>query len=489
MLKRVLAFDLGASSGRAILGSFDGNKIQLEEIHRFENKPLIKDNSMHWNLPELFNEIKKGMVIGESKGGYDSIGIDTWGVDYGIIDKDGEVLDNPVHYRDTRTLGMIDEVAKIIGKDKLYTLTGNQIMEINTLFQLYSEYLTKDKDFHKDKTILMMPDLFNYLLTGVKKAEKTIASTTQIFDPYNKKWNEYLIAKVGLNKDIFPDVVSTGTEVGLVKEELAKELKIERKTVIAVCEHDTASAVAAVPSKEDFIFVSCGTWSLFGTELKEPLINEMSMKYNLTNETGINNTTRFLKNIKGLWLIQETKRQFEKEGKYYTYDDFENLAREAKAFTCFIDTDDESFNLPGDMPSRIKSYAKATGQYVPETHGEIIRCIYESLAFKYRYTYEQISECTKKQYNVLHLVGGGSQSKLLCQFTADALGFEVIAGPVEATAIGNIMVQLIAQGEIKNIQEGRAIVEKSFGTKKYSPLVKDFWDESYAKYKNIIEKR
>lgn len=487
MLKKVLAFDLGASSGRAILGFFDGEKINLEEIHRFENTPTTEDNRMYWNLSELFSEIKKAMVIAEKKGGYDSIGIDTWGVDYGIIDKNGKLLDNPIHYRDTRTSGIIDEVGKIITKDKLYTLTGNQLMEINTLFQLFSEYLVKGKDFYKNKTLLMMPDLFNYLLTGVKKAEKTIASTTQIFDPYNKRWNEYIINKLGLNKDLFPDIISPGTEIGLIREELARELDIERKTVIAVCEHDTASAVAAVPSKEDFVFISCGTWSLFGTELKEPLINEKSMKYNLTNETGMNNTTRFLKNIKGLWLVQETKRQFKKEGENYSYDDFERLAKEAKAFSCLIDVDAEEFGHPGDIPSRIKSYAENTGQQIPETHGEIIRCIYESLAFKYRDTFEQISECTQQKYKVLHLVGGGSQSKLLCQMTADALGIEVIAGPVEATAIGNIMVQLIAQGEIKTLEQGRAVVEKSFGTKRYVPSENILWNKNYANYRKIVE--
>lgn len=487
MLKKVLAFDLGASSGRAILGFFDGDKINLEEIHRFENTPIIEGNSMYWNLPELFSEIKKAMVIAEKKGGYDSIGIDTWGVDYGIIEKSGKLMDNPIHYRDIRTSGIMDEVAKVIPKEKLYTLTGNQLMEINTLFQIFSEYLVKGKDFYKDKTLLMMPDLFNYLLTGVKKAEKTIASTTQVFDPYNKRWNEYIINKLGLSKDLFPDIISPGTEIGLIREELARELDIERKTVIAVCEHDTASAVAAIPSKEDFVFISCGTWSLFGTELKEPLINEKSMKYNLTNETGMNNTTRFLKNIKGLWLVQETRRQFKKEGENYSYYDFERLAKEAKAFSCVIDVDAEEFGHPGDIPSRIKSYAENSGQQIPKTHGEIIRCIYESLAFKYRDTFEQISECTQKKYKVLHLVGGGSQSDLLCQMTADALGIEVIAGPVEATAIGNIMVQLIAQGEIKSFEQGRAIVEKSFGTKRYVPSEDALWNKNYANYRKIIE--
>lgn len=487
MLKRVLAFDFGASNGRAILGSYDGSKISIEEIHRFENTPIIIGNHMHWNLPELFNEIKKAMVIAEGCGEYHSIGIDTWGVDYGIINRKGELVSNPRHYRDVRTAGMIDEVDKIISRDKLYTLTGNQLMEINTLFQLYSEYLANGIDFYKDKTILMMPDLFNYLLTGVKRAEKTIASTTQIFDPYNKKWNEYIIRKLGICKELFPEIVASGTEIGLIKEELAEELNIERKVVIAVCEHDTASAVAAVPSKKDFLFLSCGTWSLFGTELSEPLINEKTLAYNLTNETGINNTTRLLKNIKGLWLIQETKRQFAREGKNYDYNAFEILADEAMEFSCFIDVDAEEFGQLGDIPSRIRRYAENTRQNAPKSHGEVIRCIYEGLAFQYRNTYEQICECTQKKYNVLHLVGGGSKSTLLCQMTANALGIEVVAGPAEATAIGNVLVQLMVQGEINSIEQGREIVEKSFGTKRYFPVAKDLWNKKYMKYKEITQ--
>lgn len=487
MLKRVLAFDFGASSGRAVLGSFDGNKISIEEIYRFENKPITIGNHIHWDLPQLFNEIKKAMTIAEGYGEYHSIGIDTWGVDYGIIDKQGELINYPFNYRDMRTAGIIDKVSNVISKDKLYKLTGNQIMEINTLFQLYSECLINGMDFYKDKTLLMMPDLFNYLLTGVKKAEKTIASTSQIFDPYNKKWNKYIMKKLGLCKSLFPEMINSGTEIGLIKEELAEELNIERKVVIAVCEHDTASAVAAIPSNDEFLFLSCGTWSLFGTELSEPLINEKTLKYNLTNETGINNTTRFLKNIKGLWLIQETKRQFEREGKCYDYSDFERLANQAKEFCCFIDVDAEEFGQPGDIPQRIREYAENTGQNVPSSHGEIIRCIYEGLAFQYRKTYEQICECTQKKYNVLHLVGGGSKSNILSQMTANSLGIDVISGPVEATVIGNVLVQLISQGEIEDIEQGRKLVEDSFGTKRYFADKKDLWNEKYEQYKGIIQ--
>ncbi|MBU3196667.1 rhamnulokinase [Clostridium algidicarnis] len=488
MLKNVLAFDLGASSGRGILGSFDGNKIKLKEIHRFENTPITKGNRMYWDLEKLFSEIKKAMKIGEAEGGYDSIGIDTWGVDYGLIDKSGSLLGNPAHYRDTRTIGIIDSVSQNITMDKLYTLTGNQIMEINTLFQLYYEYSKEEKIIDNATTILMMPDLFNYLLTGITKSENTIASTTQIFDPYNKKWNQYIINKLGFNKDIFPEIISSGTEIGTIKDELIEELQINIKTVIAVCGHDTASAVVAVPSKKPFIFISCGTWSLLGTELKEPLINEKSMKYNITNETGVDGTTTFLKNIRGLWLIQETKRYFERKGKSYSYSDIEKIAYEADEFTCFIDVDSDEFQVSGDIPLKIQNYAKSTGQYIPKTHGEIFRCIYESLAFKYRYTYEQISECIKEEYKLIHMVGGGIKSKLLCQMTAEALGLEVIAGPIEATAIGNIVVQLIAQGEIKNLQEGRNIVRESFEIDKYIPCKSKIWNDNYIKYKSIIEK-
>lgn len=489
MSRGVLAFDLGASSGRAILGCFEDGKISLKEIHRFKNIPQYQNDNIYWDIQYLLKEITTALTLSNE---YESIGIDTWGVDFGLIDKQGNIIKNPANYRDPRTKGMIAKVSEKIDMQKLYSLTGNQIMEINTLFQVYYELLNNKEIFEKLDKILLMPDLLNYFLTGVMKAERSIASTTQLVDPYKKQWSEYVLDQLGIKKDIFPTLISSGTEIGLIKEDLAKELNIERKSVIAVCGHDTACAVAAVPAKSeayadsDFIFISCGTWALVGTELQEPVITEKSLAYNLTNEIGINGTTRFLKNSTGMWLIQETKRQFEKENKNYSYYDLEQLAREAEAFKCLVDTDLERFMLPGDIPQRIREYAEETGQQIPETDGELIRCIYESLAFKYRNTYEQIQECIGKAYQNIHIVGGGSQDSLLCQMTSEATGLEVIAGPVEATAIGNILVQLIARGEIKNLKEGREIVKASFDTKKYLPVEHEKWEKEYERYKTII---
>lgn len=486
MAKGVLAFDFGASSGRAIKGFFENGKIELKEIHRFKNIPIYENDNIYWNINYIFDEIKKALVLCDD---YESIGIDTWGVDIGLIDENNNIIKNPVNYRDPRTKGMIEKVSEKISRDKLYSLTGIEIMEINTLFQLYYEQLNNKEIFDSVDKFLMMPDLLNFLLTGEKKAERSIASTTQLIDPYKKQWNEYILEQLEFRKDIFPTLIPSGTEIGLIKEELAKELNIERKTVIAVCGHDTASAVAAVPADQDFIFISCGTWALFGTELKEPVITDKSLAYNLTNEIGINGTTRFLKNLTGLWLIQETKKYFENENKNYSFNDLEQLAKNSEAFKCFIDTDLDIFMTPGDIPKRIKEYAAETEQRIPETDGEVIRCIYESLAFKYRYTYEQITECIDKKYEKLHMVGGGSKDSFLCQMTAEASGLEVIAGPVEATAIGNILVQLIARGEIKNLEEGRKVIRASFDTIKYVPLEHDIWNKEYERYKMIISQK
>lgn len=482
MSRGVLAFDFGASSGRAVKGSFSNGIIELMEVHRFKNQPVDEGGFICWDIDFIFAEIKKALAASE---GYESIGIDTWGVDYGLIGKDGKLLRKPVHYRDSRTKGMVERVSQIISSGKLYNLTGNQIMELNTIFQLYSEVIDCKEVFDDIDKILLMPDLLNFLLTGKKAAELSIASTTALLDPFRKQWNKYILNSLGIKEEIFPELIPSGTEIGLLKEELARELNIRRKSVIAVCGHDTACAVAAVPAQEEFLFISCGTWALFGTELKEPVITGKSMEYNLTNEIGINGTTRFLKNLTGTWLLQETKRQFEKEGKNYTYDQLEQMARAADAFKCFIDTDEEAFLSPGNIPERIREYARKTGQQVPEKDGELVRCIYESLALKYRFTYEQITDCLDKRYKKLHIVGGGSRDTFLCQLTAEATGLEVVAGPVEATAIGNIVVQLIARGEISSIEEGRKIIRASFKTDNFIPGEHSSWSDQYKRYRAV----
>ncbi len=483
---KVLAFDFGASSGRAIIGTFENGKISLEEIHRFENGPVLMNGGFYWDLPKLFHEVKQGLIKAE-KYGYESIGIDTWGVDYALITLDGLLLGNPYNYRDERTIPVFEKLKETIGESKLYKMTGIQNMNINTLYQLL-ETKENHPDFYAlaDRLILM-PDLFGYLLTGKVYAERSMASTTQLLDPHTKDWNKKLIDKLGLDITKFPELVDSGTQIAPVREDICKELDITPKMVTAVAGHDTASAVVAVPAKvKDFVYISCGTWSLFGTELDEPCITEMSAEMNITNEGGHNRTTRFLKNIIGLWMIQETRRQFKREGKDYSYADMEKMARESKAMQCFIDPDDPRFTPPGNQIQRIREFCQETGQYVPQTDGEIVRCIYESLAMKYKYTFENLQKCTGKTFEAIHMVGGGTKDGFLCQMTADATNVPVIAGPIEATAAGNIAVQLIAAGEIKDLKEAREIIADSFSVQEFTPSDRTF-DEYYDAFCNILK--
>ncbi len=483
---KVLAFDFGASSGRAIIGTFENGKISLEEIHRFDNGPVLMNGGFYWDLPKLFHEVKQGLIKAE-KYGYESIGIDTWGVDYALITLDGLLLGNPYNYRDERTIPVFEKIKETIGESKLYKMTGIQNMNINTLYQLL-ETKENHPDFYAlaDRLILM-PDLFGYLLTGKVYAERSIASTTQLLDPYTKDWNKKLIDKLGLDITKFPELVDSGTQIAPIREDICKELDITPKMLTAIAGHDTASAVVAVPAKvKDFVYISCGTWSLFGTELDEPCITEMSAEMNITNEGGHNRTTRFLKNIIGLWMIQETRRQFKREGKDYSYADMEKMARESKAMQCFIDPDDPRFTPPGNQIQRIREFCQETGQYVPQTDGEIVRCIYESLAMKYKYTFENLQKCTGKTFEAIHMVGGGTKDGFLCQMTADATNVPVIAGPIEATAAGNIAVQLIAAGEIKDLKEAREIIADSFSVQEFTPSDKTF-DEYYDTFCKILK--
>lgn len=482
---KVLAFDFGASSGRAIIGTFENGKISLEEIHRFENGPVLMNGGFYWDLPKLFHEVKQGLVKAE-KYGYESIGIDTWGVDYALVTLDGLLLGNPYNYRDERTIPVFEKLKEAISESELYKKTGIQNMNINTLYQLL-----ETKENHPDfyalaDRIILMPDLFGYLLTGKVYAERSMASTTQLLDPYTKDWNKKLIDKLGLDITKFPELVDSGERIGLIKDEICKELDIAPRMLTAIAGHDTASAVVAVPAKaKDFVYISCGTWSLFGTELDEPCITEMSAEMNITNEGGYARTTRFLKNIIGLWIIQETRRQFKRDGKDYSYADMERMAREAKPMQCFIDPDDPRFTPPGNQIQRIREFCKETGQYVPETDGEIVRCIYESLAMKYKYTFENLQKCTGKTFEAIHMVGGGTKDGFLCQMTADATNVPVIAGPIEATAAGNIAVQLIAAGEIKDLAEARAIIADSFSVQEFTPGDKTF-DKYYEAFCKLL---
>lgn len=486
--RQVLAFDFGASSGRAILGRLENGKIVMEEVYRFSNDPVIVGKTMYWDTLRQFFEIKQGILKAKKQGGFESIGIDTWGVDFGLLDEHGVLLENAVHYRDDRTLGMQDEVFKAIPKDELYSLTGNQFENFNTVFQLYSLVQKRPWLLERADQMLLTPDLFNYFLTGEKKAEYTMVSTTQMMDAEHKVWSDRVLEALQIPSKILPEIVPSGTVVGNIQESICEELGVEPAKVIAVASHDTQSAVVAVPTEEkDFIFISCGTWSLFGTELSAPIIGEKSLEYNVSNEGGYGDTTTFLKNIIGLWLAQESRRQWMREGDEYSFGELEQMALKAEPFQSFIDPDAPEFTPAGNIPRRIRAFCERTGQKVPETVGEIMCCINQSLALKYRYALEQIESCTGKHYPMIHMIGGGIQSKLLCQMTANANNRRVLAGPVEATALGNIAVQMMSLGLIKDVDEARTIIAKSEKTYEYMPQDQEKWEAAYKKFKTIIQ--
>lgn len=486
--KQVLAFDFGASSGRAILGHLEDGKIVMKEVHRFSNDPVKIGDTMYWDTLRQFYEIKQGMVKAKLNGGFESVGIDTWGVDFGLLDEKGNLLESAVHYRDDRTVGRQEEAFKRISKEEIYNRTGIQFNNFNTIFQLYSLVQDRPELLERAKTLLLTPDLFNYFLTGEKKAEYTMVTTTQLMDAETQKWSDEIMTALSIPKEIFPEIVSSGTVVGEVCSDICEELGTPPAKVIAVASHDTQSAVVAVPTeKEDFLFISCGTWSLFGTELKKPVINNTSYELDVSNEGGYGDTFTFLKNIIGLWLAQESRRQWIREGKEYSFGELEKLALEAEPFQSFINPDAPEFNTAGDIPSRIRTFCEKTNQKVPSSIGEIMCCINQSLALKYRYALEQIEACTGKHFDTIHMIGGGIQSKLLCQMTASASNRKVIAGPVEATALGNIAVQLMALGEIKDVKEARQIVAKSEKTYEYLPKDQEMWDEAYRRFRRILK--
>lgn len=487
MTKRVLAFDFGASSGRAIIGCFDGDKITLEEVHRFSNDPVSVGGTVYWDVLRLFYEIKQGIIKAKIAGGFDSIGIDTWGVDFGLIDSEGKLMENPVHYRDARTAGLVDEAFKTMPKEKLYGITGIQFMELNTLFQLISLKKYRPWMLERADKMLFMPDLFGYMLTGKMCAEYSIASTSQLIDLDKRTWSKEILDTFGIKESVFAPLVQPGTVLGELSKEVCEECGVDPVPVISVCGHDTQSAITSVPCEDgDFAFLSSGTWSLFGTELDKPIVNETSMNINITNEGGFDGSTGFLKNIIGLWLIQESRRQWKREGKEYSYADLEKLALAAEPFKCFIDPDAPEFVPHGNIPERVREFCRKTGQYVPETVGEIMRCIYESLAMKYRLTFEKLRECTERDYPVIHVIGGGTKDGLLCQMTANSCDRTVKAGPIEATVMGNVAVQLMSDGSVKNIGQARKIVADSSELKTFEPKDTDKWAGAYEDFLKVV---
>lgn len=488
MNKRVLAFDFGASSGRAIVGVFDGEKIELREVHRFSNDPVKINGTFYWDVQRLFFEIKQGILKAKEDGGFDSIGIDTWGVDFGLLRKDGTLVENPVHYRDARNDGMVEFAKKYMSQEEMYDITGIQFMDFNTIFQLLSLKENRPYILEEADKLLFMPDLLSYMLSGVKSTEYSIATTSQMVDLKTRNWSDKILDTFGIKKDLLTDIVPTGAVIGQLSDDICEELGVPKADVISVASHDTQSAITAAPCEyEDFAFISCGTWSLFGTEVKEPIINDASKKLNVTNEGGYDYTIAFLKNICGLWLIQESRRQWIREGKEYSYAELEKMALECEPFKCFIDPDAPEFAPMGNIPERVRKYCEKTGQYVPQTVGEIMRCIYESLALKYRLTFDGIKDCTEKEYDRIHVMGGGTKDKLLLQMTAQSCNVNVYGGPIEATALGNIAVQLMSSGAISDIKEARKIIAQGENLKLYTPNDRDDWEKAYETFKQIIK--
>jgi rhamnulokinase len=482
-----LAVDLGAESGRAILGRID-ERLTLDEIHRFSNGAVRVGGHIHWDALSLWTEIQNGLQIAAAseKRSLAGMGLDTWGVDFSLLDASDQLIGNPYHYRDSRTDGMVEAAWRIVPREEIYDQTGIQFMQINTLFQLFAMRQANDPALQIARTFLTMPDLFNFWLTGSKVNEFTIATTTQCYNPREKRWASELLGALDIPSNIFQKIVQPGVVIEKLRASVAADTSCERIPLIAVGSHDTASAVAAVPAKNsDFIYISSGTWSLIGIESAEPIINENSLRYNVTNEGGVCNTIRFLKNIMGMWLLQESRRQWAKSGKNYSYDDLTSLAAEAPTFTSFIAVNDQRFLAPGNMVDRIQAFCRETGQLIPQTHGEVVRCILESLALEYRWGTEKLRELSGKPLPVIHIIGGGSRNRLLNQFTADATGCEVIAGPVEATAVGNVLLQTIALGHLSSLEDGRALVRRSFDVTSYEPQDRSAWDEAYSRYQAL----
>jgi sugar (pentulose or hexulose) kinase len=481
MRKHYLAVDLGASSGRTIVGTLDSGKLTLKEMNRFWNGPTEIRGTLHWDFVHLLRNIKEGIALAKKEYGDDlvSMGIDTWGVDFGLFDSDGKLLRNPVNYRDSRTAGMFEKVFERVPKEEVFKQTGIQFMELNTLYQLMALSLEDSFQYRNAKKLLFSPDLLSYWLTGNMVAERSIASTSQFYNPVTKDWAYDLLDKLGIRTDLFADLVDPGTVIG----------DADGLPVVAVGGHDTASAFAAVPvaEGEQCAFLSSGTWSLLGTELPESIINDESLAANFTNEVGVCDTIRFLKNLSGLWILQELRRNWNEQDCDYSWRAMEHMALEAEPFEFFIDPSDGVFLAPGDMPARIQEYCERTGQQRPETHAQILRAAYEGLALLYATVYELLEKLSGHRLDTLRIVGGGCKDALLDQMAANAIGRKVVTGPIEATATGNLIMQMLAMGDIQSLEEGREIIRNSFAeeSQEFEPQDVDVWKSALNKWRQI----
>ncbi|MEX2116168.1 MAG: rhamnulokinase family protein [Bacteroidota bacterium] len=468
-----LACDLGAESGRVMLGSFDGARLSVREVHRFPNTPLRTDGSLRWDITRLFAEIEKGLAAAAREGiPISSVSCDSWGVDYVLLGGKSSNAGMPYHYRDQRTNKAFERAFAIAPAQRIFEETGIQFMPINTLYQLHDDLINRPAALREAETLLTIADYFNYRLSGVAKVEASLASTTQLYNPRTRSWSSDLITQFGFPTHIFPEIVPSGTVLGDVLPELVRETGLQGCRVVAGVSHDTAAAVAAVPSEDgQWAYLSSGTWSLLGVEIASPVITPRSLDYNFTNEIGFGGSIRLLKNIPGMWIIQGCRRSWAAHGKEYSYETLATMAEESGTRS-IIDPMDERFVSPDDMAAEVEGFCRDTHQAVPKTPGETVRCVLESLAASYRQKLDQVEELIDRRVETLHIVGGGSRNKLLNQLAADAVGRTVKAGPVECSAIGNIIVQAIALGDIASLSDARQIVRNSFSVETYTPTMK-----------------
>jgi rhamnulokinase len=484
-MQHYLAFDLGAESGRAMLGTLSDDRLALEELHRFPNTPVRLFSSLYWDALRLWHEIQQGLAVAarERRLALDGVGIDTWGVDFALLGPDGGLVENPRHYRDPRTNGMMEKLFEVVPREEVFATTGIQFMQLNSLYQLYAMGVEHSPALAAARTLLFIPDLFNYWMTGVARTELTIASTSQFYDPQRGQWATGMLERLGLPTSILPEIVPPGVKLGTLLPWLwPGETAVPR--VYATAGHDTACAVAAVPAEgDDWCYISSGTWSLMGAELPAPVINRQALALNLTNEMGVGGTTRLLKNIAGLWLLQECRRAWAGEGRNYSYEELAGLAAGARPFAAVIDPD--AFLEPGELPRKIAAHCRATGQAAPETAGEFARVILEGLALRYRQVLESIESLVGRRFRAIHIVGGGSRNQVLNQFAADATGRTVVAGPAEATAIGNVVIQAMGAGALSGLKEARGLIRRSYTLATVEPRPGADWDTAYETFRRV----
>jgi len=485
----LLAFDFGASSTKALLGKLDRGRLQIHPVHQWPNGPVEVAGHLYWDVLQFVRQLKEGLAraSGAAAGPLACIGIDTWGVDYALLDGAGQLMGNPYHYRDSRTADATDRAFAKLSKEAIWRKTGNAFHPYNTLYQLLATQIQSPGMLDRAETMLMMPDLLAYFLTGEKATEYTEATTSQLIDATGRSWCWEIIAAMEIPRRIFTAVREPGTIRGPVLAPIRRQLNLGPVNVAAVASHDTASAVVAVPAGgDDCAYLSCGTWSLLGVELKAPILSEKALQSNFTNEGGPEGTYRFLRNITGLWILQECKRQWDRGSGRSDFGELIELARQSAELCCFVDPDDDLFHSPSDMPEKIRRFCRDSGQTPPSTKGQVVRCVLESLALKCRWTVEELEKILARRIETLHIVGGAVRNTLLNEFIACALNRPVVSGPAEATAIGNLMMQARALGEVNGLAEIREIVARSFPVQCYNPRNAEQWDQAYQRFQELL---